>query len=133
MTECSSTPLSCFSYFHLPKKKKSCFVQNICCSLCLPGCLSTLPYACLQVDWPGWLLGSYSAIFIVLPEEEFGFYFSGLLRPGSCKDLLSPLGPHLILSLPVAGLVSLGDSAGVSSVMMCDEDLPWCCLLLCLR
>jgi len=52
-----------------------------------------MPYACLQVDWPGWLLEFRGGLFIAWPEEQFLLDFSGLLRPGSCKDQLSPLGP----------------------------------------
>ena len=90
-----------------------------------------MPYACSQVDWPGWLLEFHGAIFIVRPEEEFLFDFSGLLRPGPRKDLLSPW--DLSLSLSSADLIALGDSAEVFSVMLHDEDLPLCLLLQCLR
>lgn len=47
------------------KQTKPYSVQTTSRPLHLPGCLSTVPYACSQVDGPVWLLEFRGAIFVV--------------------------------------------------------------------
>lgn len=88
-----------------------------------------MPYASLQVDWPGWLLESWGAGLVVLPAEECLVFCFCFFSPPWIAQARVLQRPTLFIwalgsSLPSTELVSLGDGAEVFSVMLRDEDLP---------